>query len=58
MIVINKLAKPGDIKRVEITPSLVCIIYQDRTRVVYKLAQDSQQNTISGSTKEDEWIHS
>jgi hypothetical protein len=35
MIIVNKLTKPGDIRRVDLTPDTVRVVLQDGTERVY-----------------------
>jgi len=40
MIVINKLTKPGDVRRVDLTPDTVRILTSDGQERVYRLASE------------------
>lgn len=46
MIVINKLTKPGGIRRVDLTPDTVCIKTSDGRDRVYRLVADPEKPDV------------
>lgn len=58
MRVVNNLAKPGDIRRVDLTPDIVRVQTYDGRDRVYRIVSDNPRDAMEDNNVHDDEAHS